>query len=315
MSMILDALKRSRDDSRRGQGVPSVDTEHFAARERAGPSPWLIGIVLVGAVVIVVLVTLLLGSQDSAEEAIAASGSPPTQGGPASSGEAGDPEPQEPTGASGYVELPAPERTGSNKAPVSAAPATSSETPEALTSEVAALYGNGNRSGERGSGEFGGEEQEAPAQNQLSHTAGGTAANRASDSPDADKNMDALPAAQTPNEQSDSTVAGDDELPINIEEVLRRAQAELGEDRLLPHETPLLAYLSQQKKDKVPSVLYSVHDWESGGQASVVLNGKTLTEGQRHDGFLVKEILSDSVILSWGGIDFRLRALNSWVNL
>ncbi|MEY2908313.1 MAG: hypothetical protein RLZZ602_836, partial [Pseudomonadota bacterium] len=37
--------------------------------------------------------------------------------------------------------------------------------------------------------------------------------------------------------------------------------------------------------------------------------------GQQSKGFTVKEILEDSVIVTWGGTEFRLRALNSWINL
>lgn len=106
-----------------------------------------------------------------------------------------------------------------------------------------------------------------------------------------------------------------EETPIDIEEVVRRAQRAIGEIPLIPHGTPLLESLSQQQKDRIPTVLYSVHDWASDGGSSVVLNGQRLTVGQRHQGFAVTEILEDSVILSWGGVDFRLRALNSWVNL
>lgn len=106
-----------------------------------------------------------------------------------------------------------------------------------------------------------------------------------------------------------------DESPVDLESVLRQAQAEWGESALLPHPTALLESLSQQTKDRIPSVIYSVHDWQSAGRSTVVINGKRLGTGQREGGFLVREILEDSVILSWGGTDFRLRALNSWINL
>lgn len=106
-----------------------------------------------------------------------------------------------------------------------------------------------------------------------------------------------------------------DESPVDLESVLRQAQAEWGEPALLPHPTALLESLSQQTKDRIPSVIYSVHDWQSTGRSTVVINGKRLAAGQREGGFLVREILEDSVILSWGGTDFRLRALNSWINL
>ena len=97
--------------------------------------------------------------------------------------------------------------------------------------------------------------------------------------------------------------------------MLRRAQTALGESPLEPHPAPLLENLSQQVKDNIPSIMYTRHVWGDDRTAEVMLNGQSLRVGQRHQGFVVKEILSDSVVLSWGGTDFRLRALNSWINL
>jgi hypothetical protein len=48
----------------------------------------------------------------------------------------------------------------------------------------------------------------------------------------------------------------------------------------------------------------------------VVLNGKELkVGGSPASGVKVEEILPDSVVLNYRGTEFRLRALNSWVNL
>jgi hypothetical protein len=47
----------------------------------------------------------------------------------------------------------------------------------------------------------------------------------------------------------------------------------------------------------------------------VVINGKTLRTGASAAGVKVEEILPDSVVLEVKGNRFRLRALNSWVNL
>jgi hypothetical protein len=48
----------------------------------------------------------------------------------------------------------------------------------------------------------------------------------------------------------------------------------------------------------------------------VVLNGKKVKEGERlAGGIRLDEILPDSIVLSYKGQQFRLRALNSWVNL
>jgi len=105
-----------------------------------------------------------------------------------------------------------------------------------------------------------------------------------------------------------------DETEIDIEAMLRRAQKALGEEPLSEHPSPLLEILSQQQKDNIPTIVYSQHDWNAD-ESSVVLNGERLSAGQRVGSIRVVEILSDSVVLRWQDIEFRLRALNSWINL
>ena len=47
----------------------------------------------------------------------------------------------------------------------------------------------------------------------------------------------------------------------------------------------------------------------------MTLNGQQLRVGQRVATIRVVDILVDSVVLKVEGIEFRLRALNTWVNL
>lgn len=108
--------------------------------------------------------------------------------------------------------------------------------------------------------------------------------------------------------------ADDGEDSIDIAELVRRAQEAMGEKPVSAHPTALLENLSQRQKNAIPTVIYSVHDW-AGENSRVVLNGEAMQVGDRRGGFTVLEILADSVVLSWGGTEFRLRALNSWVNL
>lgn len=121
--------------------------------------------------------------------------------------------------------------------------------------------------------------------------------------------------AAPPAGESDQGVIDANSLPLDIAAVVKRVQAELGEPALVAHATPLLENLSQQTKNAIPSVMYTVHDWRPTGSSRVTLNGSALSEGQQLNGFKVEEILNDSVILSYRGTEFRLRALNSWVNL
>ena len=96
---------------------------------------------------------------------------------------------------------------------------------------------------------------------------------------------------------------------------IERAAREVGEPNLVPHPTVLLENLSQQQKDGIPTIVYSEHVYAEGAAPSVELNGQRLRPGQRAGAITVEDILVDSVILRVNGVSFRLRALNTWVNL
>ena len=103
--------------------------------------------------------------------------------------------------------------------------------------------------------------------------------------------------------------------PIDLATAMEQAARAAGESTLVPHPVVLLENLSQQQKDRVPTIVYSDHVFAAVDIASVELNGKRLLAGQQAGGIEVVEILTDSVILRAGGSEFRLRALNTWVNL
>jgi len=103
--------------------------------------------------------------------------------------------------------------------------------------------------------------------------------------------------------------------PIDLAKAMENATREIGESALSPHPTPLLESLSQQQKDQIPMIVYSEHNYTLQGLASVMLNGKRLQSGQRADTVEVIDILRDSVILRVEDVEFRLKALNTWVNL
>ena len=97
---------------------------------------------------------------------------------------------------------------------------------------------------------------------------------------------------------------------------MEKARAELADARLAESEVPFLSTLSQQTKDAIPTLMYQRHDYaRDSASSSVVINGKTLRVGGSAAGVKVAEILPDSVVLEYQGKRFRLRALNSWVNL
>jgi len=133
-------------------------------------------------------------------------------------------------------------------------------------------------------------------------------------------NGDVAPSA--PNAESTEPAAVDQMVeptslapPIDLARAMEAAARELGESVLEPHPATLLENLSQQQKDRIPTIVYSDHDYSSNGESRVTLNGQQLRVGQRVATIRVVDILVDSVVLKVEGIEFRLRALNTWVNL
>ena len=104
---------------------------------------------------------------------------------------------------------------------------------------------------------------------------------------------------------------------LDIEAVLENAQKEMENARLPEHPAPFIEDLSQQRKDAIPTLMYSIHNFSGkAGQSSVMINGKSLRAGGNiGKGVRLEEILPESIVLSYKGEQFRLRALNSWVNL
>jgi len=103
--------------------------------------------------------------------------------------------------------------------------------------------------------------------------------------------------------------------PIDLAAAIEKAAREVGQPSLVPHPAVLLENLSQQQKDQVPTIVYTAHDFTTEDRSSVTLNQRRLREGERVGSIEVIEILPDSVILKINGVVFRLRALNTWVNL
>jgi hypothetical protein len=125
------------------------------------------------------------------------------------------------------------------------------------------------------------------------------------------------PAVRQPAEPADvSAVTSAEEEVIDLEKLVAEAQAELADTKLQDNGVPFLATLSQQTKDSIPTLMYQRHDYSgNSGKSRVLINGKTLSAGAAVGGVKVVEILPDSVVLEFKATRFRLRALNSWVNL
>lgn len=103
---------------------------------------------------------------------------------------------------------------------------------------------------------------------------------------------------------------------LDIDSLVAHAEAVLDNLHLPAHSAPLLEQLSQTIRDAIPTLMYSQHDYRSsGGESAVLINRERGGEGDSISGVRIQEILPDSVVLEHRGTVFRLRALNSWVNL
>ncbi len=299
MSMILDAIKRSKESETITDGVPSVDTEHYIPSESNSRLPWIIAAVSVGLLLTVLLwqafapdgtaSTAMRGNQLSA----------PDEGrNEASMASSNTPEVAEPLSAPGGT-APSIASAVSTAAPAVAA-ATADEPPsvdvripdkraESVVAELPARTVAASGDDERLSALYAAMNQE--------------------ESP-----------TQTEPELADSEVEVRDvtesaEPRIDFVEILERAQREMGSTPLVESSVPMLDSLSQQTKDQIPSLIYNDHDYQELGESSVLMNGQTVRENQRVGPFVLVEILPDSAILRWRDVEFRLRARNSWINL
>lgn len=276
MSLILDALNRSRGEQ---DEVPTLGTRHDYVGQRSAAWVWGLLLALLAAVL---LIAWLLWERAAEPPVELAAPSPVVSQIP-------DPEPQ--------PIAPAPARPPQSPTPpAEAAPPTKPLT--AATLPVADVQPVG----------------EGPASLPASEPRPDVSAlydrePRPAQSP-------AVAAQETSEPESPAGPTVDDR-GVDIEQLVRQAEDDLENARLAEHPAPFISALSQQAKDPIPSILYARHDYSGRpGQSIVVLNGKEMKAGgSPASGVKVVEILPDSVVLDYRGTQFRLRALNSWVNL
>lgn len=285
MSLILEALNRARREQHNAAPVPGVDSEHYYTS--AEESPWrqrgLLGALAVALLVIGVLLSREFG-RDGAEPPPAATEQPavlaeapvaPIVAPPVATTTA-------PAGGGTLASHEALEAPVILEAVPEAAPevSTSAVTTSLPQSPPPATAGTGSRA-------------EVAALYQQSTV------------------TEETPAAAT----AAATVSASEET-VDIASLVTAAEQALEDVRLAEHAAPFLGDLSQQRKDAVPTLMYVQHDYRSEGGSTVTINGQQARAGQPVGlGVKVEEILPDSAVLSHSGQQFRLRALNSWVNL
>ena len=283
MSLILDALNRSNDDT---DDVPTLGTRHAYVAETLAKNFWLLAVILALVAAVAVIAWLLWDrGQSAATPAVVQQAAPQlekAQGKVVATSKAGS----EQRLVLGADEL----ATVKQQSPITASEATPAKRGVAANTAVSALYAS-----------------ERPVQDSNSQVTQSSAVVKIA-------KPEAPLLGKTADGSGTSAVV---EEGVDIERLLKSAENELENARLEEHSAPFVNGLSQQTKDRIPSIFYERHDYSGRpGQSQVVLNGKELkVGGSPASGLKVEEILPDSTVLNYRGTRFRLRALNSWVNL
>lgn len=308
MSLILDALKRSGQTDSPISHAPT-DSHHSAGAMRLRP---VMAALLLGALLgagVVAWFSLLSPDDASSSGSLASPLRPMNSGQPGASAAVDQPKRLNPSSTNQVLSTQAESRliVDSSMRGIAAA------SPETLT--PSGLVDTGPT-------------ETARAVAELNAQMWSDSASAAVEAPDGapDSVPDRVPAraaseseaAQLPETRSaPSEVAGLGLIPppIDLEKAIAEAARAVGEQSLVPHAATMIENLSQQQKDDIPTLIYSVHDYQTDGSAAVELNGQRLKVGQRAGQVMVRDILIDSVILENSGVTFRLTALNSWINM
>ena len=339
MSMILEAMKRSKEGETKTSDVPTVDTVHYVPEPETRFSRWQMGGMLAGVVIIIAVVLTAMwpsepisGTADpSTTSSITASATPSAElvKTPASISQEDDPQAER-------VQAPQSEVVKSVTSKVPPSYATEQPSGEAVEPRTPALKTSQGLMATAAPVSLPTDRERqvvtksTPPSGRVmpQATKPATSSNEiraiyqaliqeASQTAVTDEYSASSAGDESGTENSASRISQEsDEGPsIDFADILAAAQEELGVRPLVESSEPLLETLSQQIKDDIPSLIYSEHRYDPAGSSSVTLNGKIAKERQRVGAFTVIEILPDSVILRWRETQFRVRARNSWVNM
>ena len=339
MSMILEAMKRSKEGETKTSDVPTVDTVHYVPEPETRFSRWQVGGMLAGVVAIIaVALTAMWPSEPisgttapSTTSSATASATPSAElvKTPASISQEADP-------LAERGQAPQPEAVKSVTAKVPPSYAREQPLSEAAATQTSALKTSQDVTPTAAPVSVPAQ-REGPVVTKSTPPSGRVMpqATQPVTSPDelraiyraldeeasqtavTDESSASSDGGESGADNSVSSIsqASDEAPPIDFADILAAAQEELGVRPLVESSEPLLETLSQQIKDDIPSLIYSEHRYDPAGSSSVTLNGKTVKERQRVGAFTVIEILPDSVVLRWRETQFRVRARNSWVNM
>ena len=312
MSMILDAIKRSKEAAGSGS-IPSLDTEHYAAPDsQFWQKGWVKFLALLLGVVLVVGSTVFFLAETNESPAVS-SESDATLKTAAEGQKAGTSTtpPREDRGKTGVSQLPAivegvPVSSGQTKSVMAGGQSANKTRPIVIETDLPSTAVN-RPSPQELSSLYAAMNEEAAVSRES-----GAGVEVGAKTPVTTLGAEANATSAKASEKSEET---EETAAVDFADILAEAQRELGVRPLVESAEPLLETLSQQTKDLIPSLIYSEHNYSPKGRSEVVLNGQSLTERQRVGPFTVVEILPDSVILRWRETQFRVRARNSWINM
>lgn len=97
---------------------------------------------------------------------------------------------------------------------------------------------------------------------------------------------------------------------------LGNSEKETGKPLEAYHNVPDLSQLPTSIQQKIPSLRYTQHNYSAEGASSVVLNGRSHTARTSIAPELsLEQILPDGILLRYQDRQFKLRALNHWINM
>ena len=312
MSMILDAIKRSKEAPAGSGSIPSLDTEHYAAPDsQFWQKGWVKSLALLVGVVLVVGSTVFFFADTSESPTVSSESDAPLKTAEGQKASTSTTSPREDRGESGVSQLPAivegvSVSSGQTKSVMARGQSANKTRPIVIESDVQSTEVK-RPSPQELSSLYAAMNEEAAVSRES-----GAGVEIGAKTPVTTVGAEANATSAKVPEKSEET---EETAAVDFAEILAEAQRELGVQPLVESAEPLLETLSQQTKDLIPSLIYSEHNYSPNGRSEVVLNGQSLTERQRVGPFTVVEILPDSVILRWRETQFRVRARNSWINM
>ncbi|HMU67702.1 MAG TPA: general secretion pathway protein GspB, partial [Cellvibrionaceae bacterium] len=103
--------------------------------------------------------------------------------------------------------------------------------------------------------------------------------------------------------------------PANQAKLQTQIQEAIKDTLSLYKQVPYLHELPEKVQNSVPSINYVNHLYSEKAGGVVIINKKTLRNGQEiGPGMVVERVASDGIVVQYQGLRFKLNALSSWVN-